>query len=182
MLDSIVTFALASATKLGENLMALPVSFFGVTIADNTLKSNGQPETTHSAVPITTVTAGNIDDVQLAIDAFMLAVAGVIIGNPLTTDLVAERELVGTGPASSTLAQRENKWLARYSDDTTHQKFSVSIGTADLTKLPAHSEFLNLGTGVGAALKTAFEALVVSPDDASHSVTLDSVQFVGRNR
>jgi len=79
------------------------------------------------------------------------------------------------------LAQREKKWLARYHDATNGQKFQVSWGTADLSLHMTNSEFLDLSTGAGAALKAAFEDVVVSPNDSSHAVVLDSVQFVGRN-
>jgi len=64
---------------------------------------------------------------------------------------------------------------------TTGQKYRVSLPTADLSVLPNNSEFLDLTGGVGLALKDAFEAVVRSPGNGANAVTLDSVQFVGRN-
>jgi hypothetical protein len=161
--------------------MPLPTSFFSQTIGDNTVKSNGSPEITTYEVPITTLTAGNVTAKEVLIANLLAAVDAIILGQDQKTTIVWDRGIVGSTPAASQLAQRENKWLCRYHGNTLHQKFQVSIGTADLTQLPNHSEFLDLTGGVGAALKTAFEAIVVSPDDDSEAVTLDSVQFVGRN-
>lgn len=161
--------------------MALPVSFYAQSIADNTVKGNGEPETTSWRVPVTQLTPANVAAQETLMGNLRVAVQAIILGN---TFQYAEEYYISTSaktPAASTLAQRENKWLLRYHDAVNGQKFQVSIGTADLTELPANSEFLALGAGTGAALKTAFEAVVVSPNDGSHAVVLDSVQFVGRN-
>jgi len=161
--------------------MALPLSFYSITLADNTLKPSGDPETTVFKVPITTLTPGNVAATATLAGNLSTAIAGLSIGNFIKNELVYARNEVGSGPASSSLSQRENKYLCRYHDDTTNQKFQVSFGTADLTALLPNSEFVDLSTGPGAALKAAFEAVVVSPDNSSNSVVLDSVQFVGRN-
>lgn len=161
--------------------MALPVSSYGITIADNTLKPNGEPETTSFNVPVITLTPANVAATVTLMGNLASAIAAVTLGNFLKNEVQYARNLLAVGPAASNLAQRENKWLMRYHDATTYQKFQVSVGTADLSILPNNEEFLDLAdAGVGAALKTAFEAVVVSPADASHSVVLDSVQFVGR--
>jgi len=161
--------------------MALPLSYYSSQIADNTVKPSGEPETTQFKVPITTLTPGNVAATATLCGNLSAAIAGLTLGNFLKNELVYSRSVVGSGPASSLLAQRENKFLLRYHDATTNQKFQVSIGTADLTQLMANSEFVDLTAGAGLALKTAFEAVVVSPDNSSNTVVLDSVQFVGRN-
>lgn len=162
--------------------MALPTSFFTETIADNTQKSNGLPETSTFRVPITTVTAGNFAAVNTALDALVAAVDGVVLGVVNRRALEAS-VVTATSPAPSSdpLAQRENKYLCRYHDVVTGKKFSVSLPTADLSVHMPNSEFIDLTVNPGLALKTAFEAVVVSGDDAAHSVILDNVQFVGRN-
>jgi len=162
--------------------MPLPDSFFSETIADNTAKANGLPETGNFRVPITHVTAANYAAVQTAITAFTTALAGIIIGDPIR--YVTESSIFNTSnpsPSTNPLAQRENKYLCRYHDAINGQKFSVSIPTADLSVKMTNSEFIDLTAGVGASLKTAFEGVVVSPNDYSHATVLDSVQFVGRN-
>lgn len=161
--------------------MALPVSFYSSTIADETVKANGEPEVTTWSVPVTTLTAANYVAKKALIDALQTAVNDVVLGVLRNTDVTIDRELVSILPSNNPLAQRENKWLARYHDSVTQLRFQVSIGTANLSLKIAHSENLDLTAGVGLALKTAFELIVVSPDDSAHSVVLDSVKFVGRN-
>jgi hypothetical protein len=163
--------------------MALPVSFYSITMNDNTLNpKTGQPETANFEVPTTTITAGNLAAQTTAAAAFAAAVEGITIGVLGKTNLDAARTLVSSLRAASTLAQRENKWLCRYIDAVTQKKFRINVPTADLTLLPDGSEFLDLADGaVGEAFKTAFEAFVKSPDDPTHAVTLISAQFVGRN-
>lgn len=161
--------------------MPIPLSYYSIVLADNTLKPSGEPETTIFKVPITTLTPGNVSATEGLAGALATALAGVVIGNFIKNETVYARNEVGAGPAGSTLAQRENKWLLRYHDATNNVKYQVSVGTADLTKVIPNSEFVDLTAGAGLAVKTAFEAVVVSPGDSSHSVILDSMQFVGRN-
>lgn len=160
--------------------MALPVSYYTLTIADNTVR-NGQPETTSVAVPITTLTSGNVVAQTTLVGNLQTAIAALTIGNLLKSEMLFSRTLIGAGAAADPLAQRENKLLLRYHDAVEFQKFQVSIGTFDLTFLIANSEYVDLAAGAGLALKTAFEAVVVSPADSAHAVILDSAQFVGRN-
>jgi hypothetical protein len=161
--------------------MALPVSFVSQTIADSTKKGNGEPETTSWEIPILTLTAANYAASATAIAALITAVSGVIVGNPLQDTTTILREVSGSGLASTTLAQRENKWLVRYHGDTLNQKFRVSIGTADLTLLVMGTEFLDITGGAGQTLKNALEAVLRSPDNGAETCTVDSIQFVGRN-
>lgn len=161
--------------------MALPISFYAVTVADNSVKSNGQPETSSWRVPISTLTPANVAAKETAANDLLVAITAICIGQNNKSALTYAENLISVVPAASQLAQRENKWLARYHDAATFQKFSVSWPCADLTELVSGSEFLVLTGGAGATLKTAFEAIVVSPGNSSNAVVLDSVQFVGRN-
>lgn len=161
--------------------MALPVSYYTMTLADNTKKPNGEPETTSSQVPIITLTPANVAATLTLAGNLQTALAAIVIGRFLKREATYDRTVLGNEPAASNLAQRENKWLMRYHDATTFQKFQVSVGTADLTLLAGNSEFLDLTADEGLALKTAFEAVIVSPADSAHTVVLDTVQFVGRN-
>lgn len=163
--------------------MALPVSFFSQTWADNTVKQNGEPETSNWGVAITTLTAANLVAKTALISALETAVTGLVIGNLTKDETVVNRITFTPGPASSPLAQRENKWLVRYHDASNSKKFRVSIPTADLTLLLPHSEFIDITTAAtpGKVFVDAFEAIVVSPDDDSHTTQVDSIQFVGRN-
>lgn len=162
--------------------MALPQSFYSATIADSTVKGNGQPETTTWEVPVTQLTAANLVAKSALIATLETTVEALILGNVQRTTIIQDRVQVSGLPADTQLAQRENKLLVRYEDGLTHQKYQVSIGTFDLTKLPLHDEFLDIETALGAGnnFKVAFEAIVVSPG-AGNAVIMTSAQFVGRN-
>ena len=161
--------------------MALPVSFVSLTQADNTLKGNGTPETTTITLPVITITAANLTAQVALHDTLIAALEGISIGNPVKRELTASRAVLGSGPSSDDLAQRENKYLLRYHGATLLEKFQASLGCADLSAHMTNSEFVDLTGGAGATLKSAFEAVVRSPGDAAEAVVLDSVQFVGRN-
>lgn len=162
--------------------MAIPVSYGQVTLADNTAKSTGKPETASMEVPVTTITPANQAAVVTAWGNLLTAFAGVVLGRFVKNTLTLARDVTGAQiPATDPLAQRENKWLCRYHDATTFQNYVASLPTADLSLHIANSEFVDLTAGAGLAVKTAWEAVVVSPSDASHATVLDSMQFVGRN-
>lgn len=161
--------------------MAPPLSFANWRYNDNTVKSNGEPESATFTLAIPTLTAGNVAATATLVGNLTTAISALVLGVLAQTELVFEREVVASTPAASQLAQRENKLLLRYHGITAQKKFRASIPTLDLTTLIPNSEFLDLTAGDGLALKTAFEAVVRSPDDASETVILDSAQFVGRN-
>lgn len=161
--------------------MALPLSFFSQTIADNTVKNNGQPETSTWSVAVTTLTAANLVAQAALISALDTAISAILLGLTQKDEVVLSRNVLTSGPAASNLAQRENKYLVRYHGATLNKKFNVSLPTADLSLLPNHSEFLDITAGVGLAVKSAWELVVKSPDDGAEATILDSIQFVGRN-
>lgn len=161
--------------------MALPVSFYSLTVNDNTVRGNGRPESASIEVPVATLTAANYVAKKVLIDDLYVALMSIAIGMPARSQIVIDRAGMSTAPAATTLAQRENKFLIRYHDSVTQQKFQASMPTADLTVLPNNSEFVDLTAGGGLDVKNAFEAIVVSPNDAAHTVVVDSIQFVGRN-
>lgn len=161
--------------------MAIPTSFMLETYNDNTQKANGEPESASIRLPIATLSAANLVAKLALVAALRTAFAGVVIGVDAKQEITLKSDIFSRNRAPSTAAQRENKWLLRYHDAVTYKKFSGSLPTADLSLLPDGSEFLDLTADPGLALKTAFEAIVVSGDDDSHATVLDSAQFVGRN-
>jgi hypothetical protein len=160
--------------------MALASSFFTTTYNDNTI-NNGKPESTSASFPIITLTAANLVATETLVGNLENAIADIVIGQLAKTEYTLNRLKISDDAAGDVAAQRENKWLMRYHGNNLKEKFRISLGTADLQVLPNHSEFLDLTADPGLALKTAFEAVVRSPGDAAETVTLDSVQFVGRN-
>lgn len=102
------------------------------------------------------------------------AINGVSIGNIGDWAIVAADGGAGKVPASSPLAQRENKWLVSYTDDVTGLSGSFTIPCADLTLLGTDGE--NMATGAPRTeLITASEAFVRS--NAGNAVTVTSIRF-----
>lgn len=156
--------------------MALPVSFWGASYLD----ASADPAS-NTQIAITTLTAGNVAAQQALIATLESAQNAIILGTEVKTDLSFARVKNGASRPANVLAQRENKWVVRYHDATTFQKFRVELPTADLSLLPLNSDFVDISTGLMGTYVTAFEAVAKSPADPTHSVVVDSVQFVGRN-
>jgi len=154
--------------------MAIPVSVIGETYRDY-----GNPgEKSSFRLFVTTLTAANLVAQQTLITDLWTAIEGVVLGNIAKRVVTVSETSPDDTEVTDPLAQRENKWLMRY-HDTSGRKFTAEIPTADLAQLTLGTEFMDLSAGAGNTLKAAFEAVVVSPTDAS-AVVLDSAQFVGR--
>jgi hypothetical protein len=115
-----------------------------------------------------------------AITAFVGAIDGVSIGTLDTAvlALTVDKDAGSQAPPASKLAQREIKWLARYTDNVLGTSYRFEIPCADLNLLGS-SDMLDLTAGAGLALKNAFESAAKSK--FGNAVTLQSVEFVGRN-
>ena len=161
--------------------MAQAGSYMSWTYNDNTVKDNGQPESSNIEIAIIPLTAANVVATSTLVDNLTAAFEALSIGNLAKTSLTFERDFISSAPAALQAAQRENKYLIRYHGSTSNRKMSKSLPCADLTKLPNHEEFLDLTADEGLALKTAFEAVVRNDQDETETVIVDSVQFVGRN-
>lgn len=159
--------------------MARPASFMNVSYADYGSDSAPYGETSTVRLPITTIIAGNYASMQTAIAALAVALNGVSLGVETKRTTIAADVVQGSGPAASPYAQRENKWLLRYHDSVNGVKYQAEVPCANLTLLTPNTEFMDETSSEFTALKTAFEAIVKSPDD-DNTVVLDSAQFVGR--
>src|SRR6476661_1830145 len=98
--------------------MALPVSFYGETSNDY---SN---EKARWDVAITTLTAANAVAEAALLATLSTAINAVQLTAPVKKDTVFSRVLNAGAQPSNPLAQRENKWLIRYTGDATFKKFS----------------------------------------------------------
>lgn len=134
-------------------------------------------ESTTFRVNSETLTALNFDaEVALNV-ALGVAIVGVTRGT--LQKITYGNEIPSPGVNSDPLAQRENKWLIRYTDDVTGKAWQVELGTADLTLLdPNNRGYMLISSGAGLSFKTAFDDYVKSPD--GNAVTMQSAQFVGR--
>jgi hypothetical protein len=159
--------------------MARPISRASQTLQDyGTPGSGSGAEKSSWSFWISTLTAGNIVAQEGLVSALFTATLDICLGSQASSRVLAS-DTVAAVNNTNPLAQRENKWLVRY-HDTASTKFTLEIPTADLSLLTLGTEFLDLTATAPAAFKTAFEAVVKSPDDPTLTVTVDSVQFVGR--
>lgn len=152
--------------------MARAVSFIEGTFRDYSR------ETSHYRLPVTTLTAANFNATNTAITALEAAIANITLGVQQKVATIAARTNVSSSLPSSPDAQREKKWLLTY-HDANGGKFRTEIPCADLSLLGLNSDFIDQTNAAWTTLKTAFEAVVVSPDDQS-AVVLDNAEFVGK--
>jgi len=153
--------------------MARPISFFKAGFLDYSVEKSAV------SLPITTLTAGNFTAESALLVTLSAAIAAVTLGNLVSEDIVASR-LVNLGVAPTNVnAQREKKWLVRYHDAVTLTKYQAEIPCADLSILGTASDFADPTSTPYTDLKSAWEAVVRSPDDNNLTV-FDSMQFVGR--
>lgn len=106
------------------------------------------------------------------------AINGVTIGNNTFWAWEAERNETGAVAPASPLAQTNIQFIAEASDDVTGETFRVRIPTADLalaTSIVGGVATVPLGAGAGLALKTAWDAVVLSPE--GNASTLQSLYF-----
>lgn len=124
------------------------------------------------------VSSANFDAISTDVDELQAAIDGVSLITFGGLKWAARDEPVG-GAAVDDAAQRELKWLVRYTDDVNPiGNGNFEIGGADTSLLGSGTEFMNLGAGAGLALKTAIEANAVSR--LGNSITVTNVQLVGR--
>ena len=136
-------------------------------------------ETSSVRFDVATLTAANFDATITLINSLSTAILGVQVENALQSKIVtAQNNLISRSPATDKAAQRESKWLLTLEDNTLHSLSRHELPLADTQYVVANSDFMDLSTSPGSALKTAVEAVVKSP--AGNAVSLVSVQFVGK--
>lgn len=142
-------------------------------------------ETSPFKIFVTQLTVANLAAFDTAWATFKTSVIAITLGvHKSDKVLVYDTPISGLLPTSE-FARRENKLLIRYSGDTTGSKHRVEMPGPDmdvLTSETGDANFIVLAdAGVMAAFVTQFEALAKSPLDGSEAVSIDSVQYVGRN-
>jgi len=134
------------------------------------------------------VTALTLPALLTQIGALRTAIDGITIGVLANESQTVFDTILSQDVPTDQNAQRGNKWLVSYHDNTQFfdapvnaipndaylRKFRVMIPTADNTLLADNSRFLDLTVNPGLAFKTAFEAMAKSP--AGGSVVIDFVE------
>lgn len=123
--------------------------------------------------------ADAITDVNaLAVNA---AIAGMSLGTNEVAAILYRNEFftgVDTPPANK-FAQRELKFLCRYTDNVNGKNYSFTIPCADAALVVGNTDMVDLSAGAGLALKTAFDTHGLS--ELGNAVTLQSVELIGRS-
>jgi len=104
-------------------------------------------------VPGVDLTAVNFTAQDALWDSLQSAIDGISIGNIARRQLLAQDETVVAGNPASTLAQREIKWLAKWTDNVTGEIHQTEIACADLTLLPSGSDLLRFLIAFGMTLR-----------------------------
>lgn len=147
----------------------------GVTI---TLKDYDDEKTTFS-VPSPFLTALNFDAQTTALDALTAALDGIVSGVIHKTSYGNDVH-PNVAPPSDVWAQRELKWLVRYTVNDTGEKRTMTIGTADTAVLnPNNKKVAHMGDGGPVdAFVAALEAYAWVD---SSFITVNEIVLVGRN-
>lgn len=158
-------------------------SAYKVKIIDYPKVGKPMGEASHATFPGTLLTAANFDAQATLMDNLRAAILGVIAGSINIESRVAVITEVSGTPVADKDAQRERKWLCRYHDATTGDRYTLTVPTADSAILATNSEDMDFDdAGAGLAFKTAFDAFVkVYVAGALHACVLDSATLVGRN-
>lgn len=154
--------------------MAAPTSRVTVSWKDH------NAEASHLGLWITTLTAGNIVAQTTLINSLVSALSAVTLGNQQRQSIVLSDSNLAGGYPTDPFAQRETKWLLRYYDSVTFEKFVSEVPCADLALLSPYTQFADMTGTEFAALKTAWELIVRGPNDNNLTI-LESAQHVGRN-
>lgn len=129
------------------------------------------------SVPGLTLSAANFDAQDGLWDDLQDAVDGIIVGVIGDRKLLAQDIEVSVDLPTNAFAQRELKWLVRWSGDNSGLH-TTEIPTPDATLTLAGTDNLNIGSGAGQTFADAFEAVVRGEGDTA--VTVQNVILVGR--
>jgi len=126
------------------------------------------------------ITAANFAAQKTLIDSLVGSLQAITLATKIKDSRTAvETKFTETRPTSP-YAQRENKWLLRFTDNVNPTgNGSKEVPAPDLDLLNAEGTYLDLTSTEGAAFKTDFEAFQRSR--LGNAVTLVSAQYVGRN-
>lgn len=132
---------------------------------------------------VAALTAANLDAQEAAFLSFRDALAAITLGVRVGYSHIKDEQTVAPDTkASDPFAQREAKWLVRYTDGvasppTNHR---MEIPCPDLQYLDTNNRgFADLTDPAVASFVSAFEAFILSP--AGNAVTVDSIQHIGAN-
>lgn len=147
----------------------------------------------HTEIHTGLVTALTLPALLGQTGALRAAIDNIVIGVIQKEQQTVYDTILSAALPTSEFAQRGNKWLVSYHDNTQFfdpplnaipndsylRKFRIMIPTADNSLLALNDTQLDLTVNPGLAFKTAFEAVAKSP--AGGSVVIDFVEQTNVN-
>lgn len=124
------------------------------------------------------LTAGNFTTQEGLRAAFEAAVDAVSLGNSGSENFIAVTTDVGFNPSPNPIAQRENRWLVSFRDNTTQRAGNFIIPCYDPALLAPDGSNMDPTSTEYAGLVTATEAFVRSVN--GNPVTVTSIKFRAR--
>lgn len=127
------------------------------------------------------MTAGNFAAEAAKITALLAAIQGLTMGQIQNIQVAAYDTKYAPATPASKQAQREQKWVVQYYDDTTFDQYTVELPVADLSLLDgtAQDGTVDKTAQAWTDFVTAFEAYVQSPK--GHGVVVTDAYHVGRS-
>ncbi len=142
-------------------------------------------ETSPLKIYVEQLTVANLAAFDTAWATYVAAVVAITLGQHKNNKVLVYDTFISGALPSSEWARRENKLLIRYSGDTSGSKHRTECPAPDmgvLTSETGDGNFIVLAdASVMATFVSEFEALAKSPLDGSEAVSIDSIQYVGRN-
>ncbi len=144
-----------------------------------------QKETSPFKIFVEQLTVANLAAFDTAWATFKTAVIAITLGQHKNDKVLVYDTFISGALPSDEFARRENKLLIRYSGDTTGSKHRVEMPAPDMSVLTSETGDANFivlaDASVMATFVTQFEGLAKSPEDGSEAVSINSIQYVGRN-
>lgn len=128
------------------------------------------------------ITALNIGAFLTEYGALKNAMDAISLGTLAKEMIVLDETVLTADSPTNVFAQRELKWLVRYKGNTNEAVYTLTIPCADPAgRLLPGQDMADLTQTEMAAFVTAFEQLAKAPDNDTESVTVLSIELVGRN-
>ena len=110
------------------------------------------------------------------------AIEGISLGTMAKEQWVGDNTVISNVPPTNVFAQREFKWKVNYVGDTSQKEFFLTIPCADPTgRLIPGTDLMDLTETAAAAFVTRFNSFARTPDSDTETVTITTIQLVGRN-
>lgn len=113
--------------------------------------------------------------------ALQTALQNLSLGQLAKTSWVGDNTTVSALAAASEYAQRELKWRVKYRGNTSNKVYQIEIPCADVVgKVIPGTDQAYIDADMTAFI-TAFETIARTPDSDAETVTVLSINLVGRN-